>query len=136
MLYVYEYAAPGFAAKFSARAAQELKLDPRVDYVEPNRVIQLDPAVSANAKILPANTTLAVDSWGLDRVDQRNLPLDGKYNYTLNGAGVRIFIIDTGILTTHVDFGGRAINGYDAVDGTFNTTAPTLREPQAAHNMA
>jgi subtilisin family serine protease len=55
--------------------------------------------------------------WGLDRTDQRNLPLSATYDYTSTGSGVRAYVIDTGIRTTHVDFGGRAASGFDAIDG-------------------
>ncbi len=55
-------------------------------------------------------------SWGLDRIDQRFLRLDGEYEYTNNGTGVNAYVIDTGILPTHPEFGGRAVAVYDAVD--------------------
>jgi subtilisin family serine protease len=53
----------------------------------------------------------------LDRIDQRSLPLNGQYNYTYTGSGVTAYIIDTGILFSHNDFGGRASKGYDAFGG-------------------
>ncbi|XP_063969992.1 aqualysin-1-like [Lytechinus pictus] len=56
----------------------------------------------------------AVESWGLDRIDQRNLPLDGSYNPTNTGEDVNVYVIDTGILPSHVDFEGRATAAYDA----------------------
>jgi subtilisin family serine protease len=56
-------------------------------------------------------------TWGLDRIDQRNLPLNGTYVYNATGSGVKAYIIDTGIRLSHSQFGGRAINGFDAIDG-------------------
>ena len=55
-------------------------------------------------------------TWGLDRIDQRSLPLNNTYTYNATGAGVKAYIIDTGIRTTHTQFGGRAIDGFDAID--------------------
>jgi subtilisin family serine protease len=54
--------------------------------------------------------------WGLDRIDQRYLPLNNQYTYVNNGMGVNAYVIDTGILTTHWEFQGRAFAIYDAVD--------------------
>ena len=62
-----------------------------------------------------ASTTQTGATWGIDRIDQRALPLSGTFTYTATGAGVKAYIIDTGIRRTHAQFGGRAIFGYDAV---------------------
>jgi subtilisin family serine protease len=56
-------------------------------------------------------------SYGLDRIDQRNRPLDSSYTYATTATAVHAYIIDTGIRTTHGDFGGRATSGFDAIDG-------------------
>ena len=88
----YEHALKGFAGSLSPAVVECLRDDPRV-----------------------AGTDPAPLSWGLDRVDQRSLPLDHAFSYNQTGAGVDAFIIDTGIRTTHVDFGGRAVAGIDEV---------------------
>jgi subtilisin family serine protease len=75
-----------------------------VAYVEPDRVMR-------------TMVTQTGATWGLDRVDQRSRPLSGTFTYTNTGAGVRAYIIDTGIRFDHAQFGGRATSGFDAVDG-------------------
>ncbi|HXI12396.1 MAG TPA: S8 family peptidase, partial [Thermoanaerobaculia bacterium] len=101
---VYKHAFKGFSVKMSEAMAAQLSLDPRVDYVEEDGYVSMW-ASQANA------------TWGLDRVDQRDLPLNSTYNYDRTGAGVKAYILDTGILATHTDLGGRVISGYDAVGG-------------------
>ncbi len=103
--HVYKHALKGFSVKLSAKEAEALAADPRVEYVEE------DGPVSINATQSPA-------TWGIDRIDQRDLPLSNSYTYNATGAGVKAYIIDTGILTSHTQFGGRAIDGHDAVDGS------------------
>ena len=98
---VYQHALNGFSVEMNEERAIALSMDPRVKYVEEDAEITLN-ATQANAPL------------GLDRVDQRGLPLDTLYNYTLTGSGVRAYIIDSGIRTTHTDFGGRASVGFDA----------------------
>jgi len=103
--YVYGDALNGFEVKLSEKAAKRLAAHPSVDYVEQNHTVNL-------------TATQTNPPWGLDRIDQRNLPLDGRYTYVSDGTRVKVYVIDTGIRITHNDFGGQAIYGYDAVDGT------------------
>ena len=100
----YQSAMRGFSAKLSAEALASLRQDSRVAFIEADRRVRL-------------SDTQTGATWGLDRIDQRNLPLNGTYVYNAKGAGVKAYIIDTGIRLTHSQFGGRAISGYDAIDG-------------------
>jgi subtilisin family serine protease len=100
--FVYTHALKGFSVTLPTAALPALRLLPGVASVEPDRVITVD--------------TVQVDppSYGLDRINAR-AGLDQRYSYTHNGKGVTAYIIDTGILYSHTDFGGRARPGFDAV---------------------
>jgi subtilisin family serine protease len=103
--YTYRHALRGFAATLSEKAARQLAAEPDVAYVQQNGTVQAT-ATQTNPP-----------SWGLDRIDQRNLPLNSSYTYPDHaGSGVTAYIIDTGIRTTHQDFGGRAVWGTNTVD--------------------
>jgi subtilisin family serine protease len=101
---VYEHALKGFAVTLPPGLAARLAEDERVAYVEQDAE-------------MTASTTQAGVTWGIDRIDQRALPLSGTYTYNATGAGVTAYIIDTGLRFSHNEFGGRAVSGYDAVDG-------------------
>ncbi|MFD7441352.1 S8 family peptidase [Streptomyces sp. NPDC059909] len=92
----------GFSASMSKAKAARLAADPRVAYVEQNAVVRL-------------NDTQANATWGLDRIDQRNLPLSTTYTYNTTASNVNAYIIDTGIRTSHSEFDGRASVGTDTV---------------------
>lgn len=95
---VYSSALPGFATAASPQSINRLLNDPRVDYVEEDGMVFLN-ATQSNA------------TWGLDRSDQRDLPLNGTYIYDWVGSAVRAYVIDSGILASHADFGGRVSGG-------------------------
>ncbi len=101
--HTYGDALNGFSAQLSEKAAKRLAADPSVAYVEEDGVFTID-------------ATQNNPPWGLDRIDQRALPLSTTYTYISTGTGVTAYIIDTGIRTTHTNFGGRAVHGFDAID--------------------
>lgn len=108
--HIYRYALSGFSAEMSEPAAIALSLDPRVEFVE------------EDGEVFAGTTQSNPPSWGLDRIDQRDLPPDNSYSYTKDGTGVNVYVIDSGIRLTHQDFGGRAHFGADCtvVDGNGN----------------
>jgi subtilisin family serine protease len=103
----YDKAIKGFNVELPDAVAQLLAHDPRVAYIEEDAVVKID-------------TTQTGATWGIDRIDQRNLPLDGNYTYSTTASNVHAYIVDTGILTTHSEFGGRASVGTDQVGDGHN----------------
>jgi subtilisin family serine protease len=104
---IYQHALNGFSARMTEQQALNMSNDPRVAYVEEDAVATID-------------TTQSGATWGLDRIDQRDLPLSGTYTYNTTASAVRAYVIDTGIDTGHSQFGGRASNVYDAYGGNGN----------------
>ncbi|KRO55639.1 MAG: hypothetical protein ABR77_06035, partial [Acidimicrobiia bacterium BACL6 MAG-120322-bin79] len=109
ILSVYTAAMNGFAAVLDDAALERLEKDPNVESIEQDRIVvllgdQVDPP------------------WGLDRVDQRSGTRNSRYSYTNTGTGVTAYVIDTGILASHIDFGGRVGAGYTVYSDSYGTT--------------
>jgi subtilisin family serine protease len=101
---VFRSAIRGYTARLTAAEAGDLAAAPGVLAVERDFVVR-------------AFDTQANPTWGIDRVDQRQLPLSRSYTWTQAGVGVNAYVIDTGIRASHQDFSGRVAAGFDAVDG-------------------
>jgi subtilisin family serine protease len=106
--HTYHKAIKGFSVRMSEQQAARLANDPRVDFVEEDGTVSLD-------------TTQTGATWGLDRIDQRDLPLNGTYTYNATGSGVKAYIIDTGIRATHTQIAGRVISGFTAINDGLGT---------------
>jgi aqualysin 1 len=101
--FTYAHTIKGFAATIPHAAFQAVRMNPNVLYVEQDQRVSLT-AVQSNAP------------WGLDRIDQRDRPLDGTYQYSTTAASVYAFIIDTGIHASHAEFSGRVEPGATAIN--------------------
>ncbi|HZH18497.1 MAG TPA: Ig-like domain-containing protein [Archangium sp.] len=101
--HVYSRALHGFSATMTQEAALRLSNDPRVRYVEEDGEASLA-------------STQDKAPWGLDRIDQRALPLDQTFRYNSIGSGVHAYVIDSGIRFSHAEFGGRAVPGFSAIE--------------------
>ena len=104
LYYTYNSALKGFAARLSEESLTMLKREPGVDYIEKDTVVS-----AFETQIKPM-------SRGLDRIDQKDLPRNNKYDYQSSGNGVSVYVIDTGIFTAHNDFGGRAQGVFTSIN--------------------
>ncbi|MFC5287563.1 S8 family serine peptidase [Actinokineospora guangxiensis] len=109
VVHLYTSSLKGFAVKADAEQARALTLDRRF------RSIWQDAEVRTTALQVQNSPS----AWGLNRIDQRSLPMDTKYHYPNTASSVKAYIIDTGIRYTHQEFNGQAIYGIDTVGGVF-----------------
>jgi subtilisin family serine protease len=103
----FDRALRGFVVEMPEAAARELLDEAAVKYVEQ------DSMGSGGETPVSLATQTAPSNWGLDRIDQRSLPLDQTYAYKTTGHGVTAYILDSGINATHVEFGGRVRSGFN-----------------------
>lgn len=103
----------GVLIKANKKQIKALRMHPSVKYVEQDQRVNITPMAAGDQ---------SGATWGLDRLDQRDLPLNNNYHYDFDGTGVTAYVIDTGVLNSHTDFGGRASSGYDFVDNDADAT--------------
>jgi subtilisin family serine protease len=102
--HLYQNTIKGFSLRLPAQAVAALARNPNVQSVEADQAVSINQSVQDQA------------TWGLDRLDQRSLPLDTRYSYNLTGQGVHVFVVDTGVRSTHQEFTGRMKPGFSALE--------------------
>jgi subtilisin family serine protease len=126
---VYQHALRGFGASLPPAAVEALARNPQVAYVEPEIIL------TGSCSSYISSTPQCGAPWGLDRVDARNVQ-DGVYDQFFgNGAGVNVYVLDSGIRFSHAEFGGRAVSGYDFVSNDSDASDCFGHGTQVAGNI-
>nr|EKT9126097.1 S8 family peptidase [Acinetobacter baumannii]EKV9865714.1 S8 family peptidase [Acinetobacter baumannii]EKX6746171.1 S8 family peptidase [Acinetobacter baumannii] len=114
VLQSYDTVLKGFAIYLPDTAGtafiEAMKKNPQVLSVESDKIVNIDATTQSNP------------DWGLDRIDQKALPLNSAYSYLQTGSGTTAYIVDTGILSSHQEFSGRVLSGYTAISDGNGTT--------------
>ncbi|MDH2652064.1 S8 family peptidase [Acinetobacter baumannii] len=114
VLQSYDTVLKGFAIYLPDTAGtafiEAMKKNPQVLSVESDTIVNIDATTQSNP------------DWGLDRIDQKALPLNSAYSYLQTGSGTTAYIVDTGILSSHQEFSGRVLSGYTAISDGNGTT--------------
>jgi serine protease len=113
----FSVALQGGLYQMTESQAAKIKNDPMIAYIEKDQIIQVTQSFVSSALQSQAQAP-----WGLDRMDQNSLPLNQTYSYSSTANNVNVYVIDTGILTTHQEFGGRAVSAIDLVDQDSDAT--------------
>ncbi len=100
----FDHVLRGFTVQANERQIRQMMNDDRIAFIEQDGIVTISQTTQPNA------------TWGLDRVDQRDLPLDGNYIYDTTAAGVYTYIVDTGVRPNHVDFGNRVLSGFTSIN--------------------
>jgi hypothetical protein len=117
MQHYYSNVLNGYSAVLTPEALKAVRNDPAVAYVVPDGIVRADQEPVPD----PIAVQLDPPSWGIDRVDQRYLPLDAQYVYRNDGSGVHVYVIDTGVRSTHVELAGRVRPGYTVINDGLGT---------------
>lgn len=114
--FVYDNVINGFSATLPPQALAALRRNPNVEFIEADSVVRTFDESDIEDEFETLGGRQPNPTWGLDRIDQRNLPLDNSYYYSNTASSTRAYILDTGIRRTHIEFGGRIGQGFTAIN--------------------